>query len=350
MNLLGNTGLEISAIGIGGHEYRWLQAGNIKDNKQLQFNPMRKDVIQHAIESGINFFDTTFPEEVQSLGHVLKQLDSANNVVINGMIIDPVNRSKEMSTDERINFIDKEITTRLKYLNRDYFDIFMVCAIDHGYDYDRILEILEIYKRYQNKGHFRFVGVSCHLHETLLEFLKHDPKIDCVMFPYNYAVTKNIHGLYNAFPDLMSACSQKNIGTIAIKPLCWTLYGIPFTAAISENISIPELISNNFSWHVQRGFTDTTVVGVETVEELQEILSGLDKPCDSTLFDSYFQSCTSLDVLLKRAPFHSKEIQARILQIASKALQCNLGNSIDAYKEKLLSIGKDINLPKFRIL
>jgi predicted aldo/keto reductase-like oxidoreductase len=71
-NVLGKTGLEVSVLGLGGHEYRWLHGGNIADSRQIRFNPERAKLVALALEKGVNFFDTTFQEEVHSLGHVLK--------------------------------------------------------------------------------------------------------------------------------------------------------------------------------------------------------------------------------------------------------------------------------------
>ena len=39
----------------------------------MAFDPARGQVIRQALDGGINFFDTTFFEEVQSLGHVIAQ-------------------------------------------------------------------------------------------------------------------------------------------------------------------------------------------------------------------------------------------------------------------------------------
>jgi hypothetical protein len=70
-NILGKTGLRVSVLGLGGHECRWLHAGNIKDSRHVRFNPERLGVVKRALDAGGNLFDTTFQEEVESLGHIL---------------------------------------------------------------------------------------------------------------------------------------------------------------------------------------------------------------------------------------------------------------------------------------
>jgi len=85
--VLGRTGLKVSELGFGGHEYRrplpttlgkWGDI-NLKEFKEKQ--PQRTPLIEKGIEQGINYFDATQPEEAKSLGIALKELRAREDTI-----------------------------------------------------------------------------------------------------------------------------------------------------------------------------------------------------------------------------------------------------------------------------
>lgn len=328
-NVLGNTGLEVSALGLGGHEYRWLHAGNIVNGRHVRFNPVRAEVVSRARELGINYFDTTFQEEVQSLGHVLTQIGGRDDIVINGMIVDVLRRSQDMTRDETEKFIRDELETRLELLE-GHFDIFMLGAIDYGYDRQRAADVVGIYQRHREDGKFTYLGVSCHSHEVLADFLRMDLPVDVVMFPYNYARSREPE---NGLPEMLNDAAKRNVGMVAMKPLCWTMYGIPFTAINAEWHDIRELIRHSFAWQATRGAVHTSVVGVETVGELENDVAGIQGECDESLLAPYLEFMDRLEVLVRNGLRHSEEIQARIVELCRAKLGRDLGEDLSAYRD-----------------
>lgn len=78
--VLGRTGLRVSEIGFGAHEYRrplpttlgeW---GEIDTEQFMKTQPPRAGLIRKALDAGVNFFDTTQTEEAKSVGIVLEEL------------------------------------------------------------------------------------------------------------------------------------------------------------------------------------------------------------------------------------------------------------------------------------
>lgn len=66
--VLGRSGVRVSELWLGGHEYkRWLPR---ESNMEvfLKTQPQRKKLIERALDAGVNFFDTTHAEEAESLG------------------------------------------------------------------------------------------------------------------------------------------------------------------------------------------------------------------------------------------------------------------------------------------
>jgi len=330
---LGKTGLHVSAIGLGGHEYRWLHAGNIIKSRHLHFNPKRSCLVARARDSGINFFDTTYQEEVQSLGHILHKTGGRDGIVINGMIIDLLKQVKGLPTTERKNLILSELDIRLELLGSDYFDIFMLCNIEMAYDPKLAMEAMEIYSAEKEKGKLRYIGVSGHDYDRFLDFLALDPPIDVVMFPYNYY---RAHEPGSSLERLLGEVQRKDLGLIAIKPLCWSVYGVPFTAINAEWHDIQQLVKTAFSWQVQKGAVHTSVVGVETVREFESILSGAEADSfekeNEALLDPYLTHYEDLAMLIRNGMKHPLEIQSRIVtHLKNKGI--DFGESLEAYQQ-----------------
>jgi len=63
--VLGRTGLTVSEIGLGGHEYRrflpstLLKQSEVDVEKLMATQPMRNEIVKSALEAGLNYFDTT---------------------------------------------------------------------------------------------------------------------------------------------------------------------------------------------------------------------------------------------------------------------------------------------------
>jgi predicted aldo/keto reductase-like oxidoreductase len=235
------------------------RTGNIKGGRHVTFNPVRIDVVKRALEAGVNYFDTTFYEEVQSLGHVLSVLGvDKSSVIINGMSIDVVDRTKNMTHEERVAYIDQELSTRLELLGRDYFDIFMLCGVEKGFRQDVFDDVIAIYRGHQAAGRIRFVGTSGHDHELFLDLVTQGdaPPQDVLMCPWNYAVANNCGGLFPKISQLMNALEERGVGFVGMKNLCWTMYGIPFTCILNQSPSgddIPGLVKQSIGWMTANG-------------------------------------------------------------------------------------------------
>jgi predicted aldo/keto reductase-like oxidoreductase len=335
MSRLGKTALIVSAIGLGGHEYRWLHAGNIVNKRHVFFNPERERVVARALDGGINYFDTTYQEEVQSLGHILGRIGRKKDVVINGMMIDLLKQINGLPAAQRKTLILSELDVRLELMGREYFDIFMLCNLELDYDPERALEALDIFRKEKQKGKLRFIGISGHDYDRFLDFLALDPEIDVVMFPYNYF---RAHQNGSSLSQLMVEVKRRDLGFVAIKPLCWSVYGVPFTAINAEWFDIQELIRHAFAWQVGHGEAHSSVVGVETTPEMETILSGVSAQgiagFDERYLAPYLDHYERLDLLVRNGLKHPVEIQSRIVTYLRNRLQIDGGDSLDSYLDR----------------
>lgn len=126
---LGNTEIEVSKVCVGCMSFG--QAGTMHD-WTLDESESEK-MIKHALELGINFFDTANSYSAgtseEYLGRALKKNIARDKVVI---------ASKVYFNEGRLTkeAIEREIEGTLKRLGTDYLDLYMI----HRFDFDTPIE------------------------------------------------------------------------------------------------------------------------------------------------------------------------------------------------------------------
>lgn len=148
---LGRSQIELSIISMGGHEY--LADGRSRgfnEDLELATRPgylfegfgqdIRKQVLQIALDHGINFFDVTQDSEKEALGRNLKEITPPYEIFIQtrpeGMVYtyDPYNARMARYED-----LKAEVQRGLKLLRRQHLDFlnfaFMKSALDHDPEY-----------------------------------------------------------------------------------------------------------------------------------------------------------------------------------------------------------------------
>ena len=147
---LGNTDIEISKICVGCMSFG--KAGTMHD-WTLDENAT-ESVVKHALDLGINFFDTangySAGTSEEYLGRALKKKIQRDKVVIASKVyFNPGRLSKEA--------IHREIDGTLKRLGTDYLDLYMI----HRFDYEiPIEETMEALNDLVKAGKVRALGAS----------------------------------------------------------------------------------------------------------------------------------------------------------------------------------------------
>ena len=148
---LGQTGIEISMLSMGGHEY--LADGRSRgfnENFNLAVTPgyifegfgsdRRKNNLAIAFEHGINLFDVTQDSEKEALGRNLKEIPPPYEIYIQtrpeGMVYTYDLYNRKMG---QYDLLEAEVQRSLKLLKRDQLDFlniaFMQSALDHDPEY-----------------------------------------------------------------------------------------------------------------------------------------------------------------------------------------------------------------------
>lgn len=153
---LGNTGLKVSKICLGCMGFG-SNRGGIKANVGEQ--DARK-IIKHALDLGINFFDTanyySLGECEEILGQALKDYANRDDVVIATKLYYPMHEGANAKGLSR-KAIFAEVENSLRRLQTDYIDLYII----HRWDYTTpIEEVMEALNDLVRMGKIRYIGAS----------------------------------------------------------------------------------------------------------------------------------------------------------------------------------------------
>ncbi len=227
---LGKTGLKVTSVGCA--------AGAIP-------NP---DILARALDLGINYYDTA---RIYGQGKSEEILGRA----IKGKRDKIVLASKTYSNTRET--ILKDIETSLQLLGTDHLDIYHQHSRHTPQEItDEMIETMELVKQ---QGKTRFIGVSTHDPNAMVDFILKVGKFDAVQTTYSYAIGAPyrdgaIAKLYNA-----------GIGIIAMKVVIATATPKGDTGNHLSNEGGLAAIK----WVLNNPAISTTVPWSETIEELE---------------------------------------------------------------------------------
>ena len=211
---LGNTGLDVSPIAIGAMTYGDPARGHpIWSLDEAASRPL----IKHALEAGINFFDTAnmysqgSSEEI--LGRALKDFANRDDIVIATKVRHPMRPGPNGAGLSR-KAIFAEIDHSLGHLGTDYVDLYQIHRLDNVTPIEETLEALhDVVKM----GKARYLGVSS-MHAW--EFAK------ALRLQHEHGWTRfvSMQDHYNLLAreeerEMLPLCADEGVGTIIWSPL-----------------------------------------------------------------------------------------------------------------------------------
>ena len=152
---LGNSGLIVSALSLGTMQFG--KGMNVGSLDQVATTEM----IQFALERGINFIDTanvySRGESETLVGEALKQLGVRQDIVLATKTRLPMSDTNfNMSGSHRVNIL-RSVEDSLRRLQTDYIDLYQV----HGWDSNTPLEeTLRTLNDLVRQGKVRYIGLS----------------------------------------------------------------------------------------------------------------------------------------------------------------------------------------------
>ena len=155
---LGRTGLDVSPVAIGAMTYG--APGQGHPDWSLDEEASRP-LIKHALEAGINFFDTanlySYGSSEEILGRALKDFADRDDVVITTKVRHTMRPGRPNGGGLSRKAIMSEIDASLRRLGTDYVDVYMIHRLDSETPLEETLEALhDVVKA----GKARYLGAS----------------------------------------------------------------------------------------------------------------------------------------------------------------------------------------------
>jgi aryl-alcohol dehydrogenase-like predicted oxidoreductase len=279
---LGKTGLSVSPIALGGHEY--LADGRSRgfnEDMRLATTPghiaegyggvKRKKVLAKAYDLGINIFDVTIDSEKEALGRNFSEMPPPYEVYVQsrpeGMCYsyDP-NNAKMLD----YALLRKEVQRLLKLIHRETLDLFNVGLLAWSIDNEpHYLERLSYnLRKLKQEGLIRYAVADSFSGERLYLAMIESGAFDAVNVDLN-------PGDACALPRVIPAARATGEGFIAREAF---LKGELFRIGAACGIEDRGLLARAaMKWLVQHK-PDCIIVGVDTAEQLALNCTALDSP------------------------------------------------------------------------
>ena len=211
---LGSTGMQVSRICLGcmgfGDAARWLHKWVLNEEES-------RPVIKHALELGINFFDTAnvyslgVSEEI--LGRALKDFANRDEIVIATKLHGKMREGPNGGGLSR-KAILSEIDKSLKRLGTDYVDLYQI----HRWDYETpIEEAMEALNDVVRAGKARYIGASAMWAWQFQKALHVAEKHGWTRF---VSMQNHLNLIYREEErEMLPLCRAEGIGVIPYSPL-----------------------------------------------------------------------------------------------------------------------------------
>ncbi|GAA1156399.1 aldo/keto reductase [Kribbella jejuensis] len=211
---LGSTGLDVSPIAIGAMTYGEPDRGHpVWSLPEEDSRPL----IRHALETGINFFDTAnmysngSSEEI--LGRALKDFADRDAVVVATKLRHPLRLGPNSRGLSR-KAVMTEVEHSLRRLGTDYIDLYQVHRNDHSTPLEETLEALSDLVK---AGKVRYLGASS-MHAWEFAKALH------LQREHGWARFVSMQNHYNLLAreeerEMIPLCLDEGVGTIIWSPL-----------------------------------------------------------------------------------------------------------------------------------
>lgn len=265
-NILGKTGLRVSAVGFGGIP---LQRVSERDAVVM---------VNKALDLGINFFDNAraYTDSEAKLG-----------LAMQGRRKEGIIATKSLSRTKEAMAAD--IRTSLTNFQTDYIDLYQLHNVKDSAVFEQVCGAdgaLTALCEAKEAGLIRHIGITGHIKEFLPEAMEH-PEIDTVQFPFNPIETNQVQNLF-------TAAKKTDAGIIIMKPLAGgalrnTTLALryilqhPVSTVIPGMDALPQVVENAAAGCLEQGLTQDEQQLLS--EEIKKLGDSFCRRCD------YCQPC-----------------------------------------------------------
>ncbi len=208
---LGKTGLQISAVCLGGH---WKRIDTVVPTSggidAPEFQKNRFDVVTHCIERGINYIDACTGSEVMVYSRALKGRRDKMHLVFS-WFEEEMRNGDFRTTDKLLGTLEKG----MKQAGLDYVDLWRITMLEQSGEHTEaeVEQMMAALQKAKQQGKARFTGFSSHDRPHIKQMIEKYPNvIDVVVTPYT-ARTKQL-----PTDSVFGAIKKNDVGVFGIKP------------------------------------------------------------------------------------------------------------------------------------
>ncbi len=227
---LGRTGLKVSKVCLGTMSFGTSQRGGIPGKVDEEH---AIEIIKHALDLGINFFDTAnyyaLGEGEEILGKALKKYANRDDVVIATKLYYPMHGGANAKGLSR-KAIFAEVENSLKRLQTDYIDLYII----HRFDYTTpIEETMEALNDLVRMGKVRYIGASA-MYAWQFE------KANAIAKAHGWAQFVSMQNMINLVyreeeKEMIPMCQYNQIALTPFSPLAHGVFNKPYDAKRVDN-------------------------------------------------------------------------------------------------------------------
>ncbi|MCM1187566.1 MAG: aldo/keto reductase [Lachnoclostridium sp.] len=272
--ILGRTGIKVSEVGLGSEAFV---------GKDEAF---AKELLDAALEAGINYFDLYNPEPYIRDGFGKAMEGRRDKFVIQAHLCSAwmdgqYKRTREMAA------VKEAYDDLFRRLKTDYVDVGMIHYVDEQKDFDRVFQgqVLAYAKELKAAGKIRHIGMSTHNPRVALQAAK-SGEIDVIMFSINPAYDilppdEDVNTLFEKStyeaPDVLSGtdperlmlyglCEDEGVALTVMKP-----YGGGALLDAGESpFGVAMTVAQCLHYCLTRPGVASVLAGAHTKEELLE--------------------------------------------------------------------------------
>jgi aryl-alcohol dehydrogenase-like predicted oxidoreductase len=296
---LGSTGMEVSKICLG-----CMSFGSKDWYEWMLEEEDASEIIERAIDLGVNFFDTantySSGKSEEILGNVLSEYDRDEQVVATKARFSGAKDHRNAKGLSR-KTIEQELQHSLDRLGMETIDLYQI----HRWDYNTpIEETLRTLDDAVRRGQVRYVGASSMWAHQFQKALYTSDRLGLERFQTmqnHYALAYR-----EEEREMLPLCEKEGIGVIPFSPLAHgyltrpheemgatergettdPLYEYPYRdgGGIEINERVEELAAENgvtmaqiaLAWHFHKDVVDAPIVGTTSVEHLEQAVEALE--------------------------------------------------------------------------
>lgn len=190
---LGKTGLDVSIIGFGG-----IKLPGVDED-------MTTEVLNKALDMGINFFDTArgYGDSEIKIGKAISHRRKEYFICT----------KSHVKTAEQMK---KEIEQSLTNLKTDYIDVYLLHSLRLPEQYETVMSsngALSALKEAKSQGLIKHIGFSSHRYRETMKLGIESGEFEVIMVAYNILNDELVD------EDVMPLAKENDMGVIVMKPL-----------------------------------------------------------------------------------------------------------------------------------